>query len=515
MTDSSELIVSKTHRCLTEEAIVALASGACAEQQAEALLAEAAGCAECSLLLGEAGRAVAEEAGDETDLGLGQDGSPALEPGATIAGRFRVLRLLGQGGMGEVYSAVDTELGETIALKTIRSGLASAPSTIQRFRQEARLARRVVHPNVCRVLEFGRHDATATPVYFLTMELLRGVPLSRHLRERRRLSALEATDIVLQLSAGLGAIHDEGVLHRDIKSSNIMLCSASGGADESRRGQRAVLLDFGVAGALQSSEVSGDARGQPGTPSYMAPEQLQGAPLSTATDVFALGVVLYELLVGKLPFGRAESRTAALENLRLQRARGLDELSVVAPKRLARLVTSCLLLDPKERLDSARQLERELAAVRRELCAPAAPPAKPEPAQSGSLLARLGATSPRLVGLVALFGSAALLAALGVARSATRPVAAPPSSTEIRAAAARSSTGWVAPVTASTPLPSNESPPVGAPAAVPRAPISRKAPTPNALRSAVPKSSASEPSDCSPPYHFDAEGFRVYRKECL
>jgi serine/threonine protein kinase len=512
--------MSRAHQCLTEESLLLLAAGAFAEKQAQALLDDAAGCPECSLLLGEAGRAVAEEAGDETNLGVSRDDSRALQPGAVIASRFRVLRLLGQGGMGEVYAALDTELDETIALKTIRPSLASAQTTIERFRQEARLARRVVHPNVCRVLEFGRHDAAAAPIYFLTMELLHGVPLSRHLRERSRLSATEATDIGLQLSAGLRAIHQEGVLHRDIKTSNIMLCPETGEAGEHRRGQRAVLLDFGVAGGLSSSDVLNATRGQPGTPSYMAPEQLEGQPLSTATDVYSLGVVLYELLVGQLPFGRAVSRTAALENLRLEPERVPGELMAAAPNELARLVESCLRRDPNQRLKSARELERELAAVKRELSAAAATSTKDpdaKPARPSSLLARFGASSPWLGpkgGSVALFATATILAAFGVARSATRPHDPPPRLGN-PAVSSSGSASLVAPVASSTLQLRSESPPASAPTAKSRANTVRRARTPDVTATTAPKPSSSASSHCSPPYYFDDEGFRVYRKECL
>ncbi len=492
-----------------------LAAGALTENQAQELLDEAAGCHECSLLLSEAGRAVAEEAGDETNLGVSRDDSRALQPGATLASRFRVLRLLGQGGMGEVYAALDMELGETIALKTIRPSLASAQATIERFRQEARLARRVVHPNVCRVLEFGRHDDAAAPIYFLTMELLHGVPLSRHLRERWRLSATEATDIGLQLSAGLGAIHQEGVLHRDIKTSNIMLCPETGEAGEHERGQRAVLLDFGVAGGLSSGDVLNATRGQPGTPSYMAPEQLEGQPLSTATDVYSLGVVLYELLVGQLPFGRAESRAAALENL-FARERVSGELMAAAPEQLARLVESCLRRDPNQRLSSARELECELAAVKRELSATSTTDPDATPAGPTSLLARFGAPSwlgPK-GGSVALFGTAAILAALGVARSATRPHD-PPSRLGNQAVASSISASLVAPVASSTLQVRTESPPASASTATSRANTLRRARKPDVPAVTAPKPSANGSSHCSPPYYVDDEGFRVYRKECL
>jgi serine/threonine-protein kinase len=206
-------------------------------------------------------------------------------PGRLLAGRYRIIALLGKGGMGEVYRADDLTLGQQVALKFLPDEAARDQGLLERFKNEVRIARRVSHPNVCRVYDVGDVDGHN----FFTMEYVDGEDLASLLRRIGRLPEDKALDIARQLCAGLAAAHAKGVLHRDLKPANIMLDG---------RGQ-VVITDFGLAGVadqIQGAEV------RSGTPAYMAPEQLAGKEVSTRSDIYSLGLVLYEVFTGKRAF---------------------------------------------------------------------------------------------------------------------------------------------------------------------------------------------------------------------
>ncbi len=208
-----------------------------------------------------------------------------FEAGTVIAGRYRLLTPIGRGGMGEVYRAEDTTLGQPVALKFLSPSLSSDPARLQAFHDEVSLARQVSHPNVCRVYDIGRSDGT----HFLTMEYIDGEDLASLLHRIGRLPADKATEMARQLCAGLAAAHAKGVLHRDLKPANVMIDG---------RGQ-ARIADFGLA-ALTGGQ-DGDTGGA-GTPAYMSPEQLKGEPLDERSDIYAMGLVLYEMFTGKRVF---------------------------------------------------------------------------------------------------------------------------------------------------------------------------------------------------------------------
>src|SRR5688572_22205280 len=203
--------------------------------------------------------------------------APRFAEGDVLAGRYRITRIAGAGGMGVVYEAEDLELGERVALKTLHAGAGATEREVARLRREVQLARRVTHPNVCRIYDAGRHEN----VLFVTMELLEGATLSEHLSTHGRLSAGEAAAILRQLCAGLQAAHDAGVIHRDFKSGNVMLV---------RRGSdaRAVITDFGLARESASTldALASQAGRIVGTPAYMAPEQIEGAEITAAVDIY-------------------------------------------------------------------------------------------------------------------------------------------------------------------------------------------------------------------------------------
>ena len=204
-------------------------------------------------------------------------------PGAVLAGRYRIVALLGKGGMGEVYRADDLTLDQQVALKFLPAG--TSEQALARFRGEVRIARQVSHPNVCRVYDLGEFDG----VSFLSMEYVDGEDLASLLRRIGRLPPDKALEISRKLCAGLAAAHEKGVLHRDLKPSNVMLNS---------RGE-VLLTDFGLAGI--AGEIEG-AEIRNGTPAYAAPEQLAGEEVSVRSDIYSLGLVLYEVFTGKVPF---------------------------------------------------------------------------------------------------------------------------------------------------------------------------------------------------------------------
>ena len=265
----------------------------------------------------EAGATAAMAAAPEGDAPIAPataartPGAAVFRTGDIVAFRFRIVRYLALGGMGELYEAEDLELQERVALKTILPHIASDERAIVRFKREVHLARQVTHPNVCRIYDVFRHkdaarraDTPADDVVFLAMELLHGETLAARLRRDGPLSTAEILPLVDQMAAGLTAAHRAGVVHRDFKSDNVMLVKPARADGETR----AVVTDFGLAWRSAQHESTALALAMStefeisGTPAYMAPEQVEGGPVTPATDVYALGVVLYELVTGAWPF---------------------------------------------------------------------------------------------------------------------------------------------------------------------------------------------------------------------
>lgn len=227
---------------------------------------------------------------------------PLFAPQQTVGGRFRIVRFIARGGMGEVYEAEDLTLSTNVALKTVQPHIAGE-HTLQLFRQEILSARRVTHPNVCRIYDIAEHLRDGDlPVSLFTMELLEGPTLSAYLKEHGPFSRNEAMPLIQQLAAGLQAGHDAGVIHCDFKPANVILSRGPNGL-------RPVITDFGLAWAAGPGPKPDDARG--GTPGYMAPEQIEGGPATPATDVYALGVVIRRMIGGALIAGSPRSSADA------------------------------------------------------------------------------------------------------------------------------------------------------------------------------------------------------------
>jgi serine/threonine protein kinase/tetratricopeptide (TPR) repeat protein len=291
-----------------------------------------------------------------------------FEDDELVAFRYRIRGLLGRGGMGEVYEAEDLELREHVALKVVRRELAERPGALEQLKREIALARKVSHPNVCRLFDVGFHLRTGASgserICFLTMELLPGESLSARLRRTGRLSPDEALPLVRQLCEGLHAAHEAGIIHRDLKSANVLLVRAPSGATP-----RAVITDFGLArlvGEEPVTPVEQPGTRLVGTPAYMAPEQLTGGPITPATDVYALGIILFELLTGARPFQGEDARSTATQRLHTP-APSPRELRPELERRWEALLLRCLERHPERRFQRAREVLAALPAPRREL----------------------------------------------------------------------------------------------------------------------------------------------------
>jgi serine/threonine-protein kinase len=263
-------------------------------------------------------------------------------PGHLLGGRYRIVGLLGRGGMGEVYRAEDLTLRQTVALKLLPEPVAGDSLTLERFRREVRIARQISHPNVCRVYDIGEADG----LHFLSMEFIRGEELSSVVKRFGRLPADKAVEIARQICAGLAAAHRGGVLHRDLKPANVMIDEAGD----------ARVTDFGLAGLVE--EVRGDELA--GTPLYMSPEQLSGKELTPRSDIYSLGLVLYELFTGKRAFDGATAQEVirrrwvdATPTSPSSHVRDLDPV-------VERVILRCLELDPARRPASALEVAAAL-----------------------------------------------------------------------------------------------------------------------------------------------------------
>jgi serine/threonine-protein kinase len=260
-------------------------------------------------------------------------------PGAVLDGRYRIIGLLGRGGMGEVYRADDLRLGQPVALKFLPDAVGSDPARLAQFHNEVRTARQISHPNICRVYDIGETEGHL----FLSMELVDGEDLASSLRRIGRFPEDKAIEIARQLCAGVAAAHDRGVLHRDLKPANVML-DASG---------HVRLMDFGLAAAGAVDQI------RAGTPGYMAPEQLHGREVTAKSDIYALGLVLYELFTGKRVF-RATSIDELLEQHRSGQITAPSDVVTALDPAIDRAILRCLDPDPARRPASARAVAAAL-----------------------------------------------------------------------------------------------------------------------------------------------------------
>jgi serine/threonine-protein kinase len=298
---------------------------------------------------------------------------PTIAAGAVLAGRYEILEPLGKGGMGMVYKAHDRVLDDTVAIKVLRPDVAAEPEMARRFRSEIKLARKVRHRNVCGIHEYGEDG----PLRFISMEFIEGVDLRHVLTRGGAPLPEEAFEIAVQLAQGLAAIHEAGIIHRDLKTPNIMR-DAKG---------HVRLMDFGI--AKQAGEAAGPAMTAlgmiVGTPEYMSPEQARGEKVDFRSDLYALGIVVFEIFTGQVPF-RAETPIATIFK-HLQDAPPIEGAGLPAP--LMPVLHKALAKSPADRYATAAEMVRALQQARREAfpggrTAAAAPaPARPKPRAAG------------------------------------------------------------------------------------------------------------------------------------
>jgi len=318
-----------------------------------------------------------------------------LATGSTFASRYQIIEELGQGGMGKVYKAFDKEVNVRVALKLIKPDIAADKSTIDRFRNELKVAREISHKNICRMHDLGREAGT----YFITMEYVSGEDLRSFIRRARRLDIGTAISIAKQVCEGLSEAHRLGVVHRDLKPSNIMIDNEG----------NAKIMDFGIARTLKGKSITG-AGVMIGTPEYMSPEQVEGKEADQRSDLYALGVILYEMVTGRVPFEGDTPLSIAVKH-KSEIPKNPRELNAQLPEDLSRLILRCLEKDKEKRFQSATDVFAELEKIERGVISGE----RIIPLPSGKAKASREKTRPfRLKRLFIPISAAVVLVAIGV-----------------------------------------------------------------------------------------------------
>jgi eukaryotic-like serine/threonine-protein kinase len=303
-----------------------------------------------------------QPAGDVTDMSGGQGWSrPAqqaggatflrtgrLAPHSMLGKRYEIVQLLGEGGMGAVYKARDCELERMVALKIIRPELAVHEQILARFKQELILARRITHKNVIRIFDLGEAEG----LKFITMEFVEGKDLSSLIREKGRLSFEECADVIFQTCTALDAAHSEGVVHRDLKPQNIMV----------EKSGRIIVMDFGIARTMEQGGMT-QTGAVIGTPDYMSPEQVMGEKVDARSDLFTLGVIFFQLLVGRLPY-KADTMQGAMFKRTKEVPQAPQVVDSTVPSLLSDVTAKCLQLDANLRYQSALEIQHDIEAWR-------------------------------------------------------------------------------------------------------------------------------------------------------
>ena len=281
-----------------------------------------------------------------------------MAPGTAFGNRYRIEALLGEGGMGAVYKAYDTELGRTVALKLVRPELATSPQTMQRFKQELLLASKISHKNILRIHDLG----DAGGVKFITMALVEGTDLSGLIEKGGRLPFDRALKFTRQLCSALEAAHNEGVVHRDLKPQNILI-------DQS---DNIYVSDFGLAKSLEAEATMMTRSGQIlGTPRYMSPEQVEARDVDHRADIYSMGLIIYEMFTADIPF-RGESAMQLMYQRVTAEPQDPRTIFPEMPDYLATIILKCLERDPAKRYQTAREVLDDLDAQNAPALSPSA-----------------------------------------------------------------------------------------------------------------------------------------------
>ncbi|TET73040.1 MAG: serine/threonine protein kinase [Candidatus Aminicenantes bacterium] len=270
-----------------------------------------------------------------------------LTTGSTFAGRYQIIEELGKGGMGKVYKAHDTEIKEKVALKLIKPEISADKRTIERFQNELKFARKISHRNVCRMYDLNKEKGS----YYITMEYVSGEDLKSFIRRVGQLPAGKAISIAKQVCEGLTEAHRIGVIHRDLKPSNIMI---------DKEGD-ARIMDFGIARSLKAKGITG-AGVMIGTPEYMSPEQVEGKEADQRADIYSLGVILYEMVTGRVPFEGDTPFTIGVKH-KSEIPEDPKNLNTQIPDDLSRMILRCMEKDREERYQTAEELISEFSKI--------------------------------------------------------------------------------------------------------------------------------------------------------
>lgn len=318
-----------------------------------------------------------------------------LTRGSVFANRYEIIEELGKGGMGKVYRVEDTKIKEEVALKLIKPEIASDKKTIERFRNELKIARKIRHKNVCAMFDLGEERGT----HYITMEYVPGGDLKKLIRRTKLLTAGTAISIAKQICIGLVEAHSLGIIHRDLKPSNIMI-------DDNGNAR---IMDFGIAKPLKGKGITGSGV-MIGTPEYMSPEQIEGKELDQRSDIYSLGIILYEIVTGRVPFKGDTPFTVGVKH-KSEMPQDPKEFNAQIPDDLSRVILRCLEKDKNKRCQSVDEVLSELVNIEKEIPATDSVVPKRRPITSREITIRFGLKKlyiPVLV-VVALVISAILI----------------------------------------------------------------------------------------------------------